>query len=205
MKKLFVILTVFTMSIGIQNCASNKEAITQKATLTNLGKDENGIYIIDTKEFTGVKKEELFKRAESFFVYKYNDANSVIQSKDKESGIIIGKGFFENIDTHNIFTCLHTYSVQHILRVDIKDEKIRIILTLNKVIDNVSCADPNGGPTHYSTNDMNIFDVWNEVQQNTARTETSLMYNANNVCKKTISDLYKHLDGNDQNIYNKNW
>lgn len=39
----------------------------------------------------GVSKDELFNRAKLFFVNTYNNATKVIQTEDKETGIIAGK------------------------------------------------------------------------------------------------------------------
>jgi hypothetical protein len=79
-------------------------------------------------------KDEIYVKVKSFFARAYNNANSVIQTDDKESGTIIGKGFFKNfyscgwMGIGKIF-----WDSYHVLRVDMKDNRIRVICSANKI------------------------------------------------------------------------
>lgn len=113
--------------------AQSYEAVQQlKAIEGQYDVDENGnvsyIRIIDS---IGLSKDEIFSRVLAFFTYNYTDGESVIQIQDKEAGQVIGKGIFKNVYTGQYLTNLYEYDTWHILRVDIKDSRARVIITLN--------------------------------------------------------------------------
>lgn len=74
-----------------------------------------------------MSKDELYQRVYDYFVYTYGDAQEVFQKTDKEAGIIIGKGIYASI-TPTIWRC----DAWHITRVDIKDNRIRILISILK-------------------------------------------------------------------------
>ena len=95
--------------------------------------DESG-YVTYQKiiEVPETSKDVLFSRAETHVAITYNDANSVIQSKDKDTGILIGKGIYGDIFTFpGIFTAYCSFS--HNLRIDCKDNKARISISLTEL------------------------------------------------------------------------
>ncbi len=128
MKKLFLpILLLICLTANAQSRETKKmlASIEGQWELDDYG---NLTYqrIVDV---TGLSKDDLFDRASNYFVYKYGDANSVIQAKDKESGTITGKGQF--VDVHIGQSIITTkVSTWHILRVDVKEGKARILVTL---------------------------------------------------------------------------
>jgi hypothetical protein len=56
----------------------------------------------------------------------------VIQTQDKESGLIIGKGLFDNIHSFSNGFGMVDVSTWHIIRIDLKDGRARVLLTLNE-------------------------------------------------------------------------
>ena len=46
-------------------------------------------------EVSNISKDDLYTRARAWFVKGYKSANAVLQMDDRESGTIIGKGYFE--------------------------------------------------------------------------------------------------------------
>lgn len=92
-------------------------------------------------EDINLSKDEIYDRALTYFIHSYNDANSVIQEKNEESGRIIGKGTFPNVHTGNGMVT-RIFSVVHILRIDVKDNRVRAILTLTNY--DVKSIDMNG-------------------------------------------------------------
>ena len=76
--------------------------------------------------------EEIYFGIKHFFTMNYRDGNSVIQTDDKDAGVIIGKGLFKRF-----FECRYMglqtieWSAYHTLRVDIKDGRVRIICSAN--------------------------------------------------------------------------
>lgn len=98
----------------------------------------DGIDIVTSRVVDNLKggKDEIYIKVKDFFIRYYKDANSVIQTDDKEAGTIIAKGLFSRFwETENIgFTWgLYTlaWSSYHVLRVDIKNDRIRIICSCN--------------------------------------------------------------------------
>jgi len=76
-------------------------------------------------------KDELYIKVKNFFARYYNNANSVIQTDDKEAGTIIGKGFYKNL-YFGVYWFDYLYiNSYYILRVDIKDNRIRVICSAN--------------------------------------------------------------------------
>lgn len=74
---------------------------------------------------TAMTKDAIYDKVQSYFSYTYKDGKNVIQVADKEAGYIIGKGIYPLIsDTYKtIFT-------EHIVKVECRDGKARIIITV---------------------------------------------------------------------------
>jgi hypothetical protein len=81
-------------------------------------------------ENLGLTEREIFDVVNSYLIYKYNDANSVIQERNAEEGRIIGKGVYPNVHSSTGLVT-RNFSVVHIIRVDIKDGRCRVMLTLS--------------------------------------------------------------------------
>jgi len=79
--------------------------------------------------FDSMKKDEIYSRALAYFVYAYNSGKAVIQTQDKEAGTIIGKGIYPRVHTGMDFTT-SVFDTEHILRIDVKEGKARILVTL---------------------------------------------------------------------------
>lgn len=79
--------------------------------------------------FDSMKKDEIYSRALAYFVYAYNSGKAVIQTQDKEAGTIIGKGIYPRVHTGMDIT-VTVFDTEHILRVDAKDGKARMMVTL---------------------------------------------------------------------------
>ena len=75
-------------------------------------------------------KEKLYITLNHWFVESFNDANSVIQLNDKDAGVIIGKGYVANIAGHVGGMNAYNVSMHPIIKVDIKDKKIRVTYTV---------------------------------------------------------------------------
>ncbi|GAB3221106.1 DUF4468 domain-containing protein [Algoriphagus aestuariicola] len=116
-----------------------------------------GLYEIDNTgnlsyvaviEDINLTKEEIYNRALSYFIHTYNDANSVIQDKNEENGTIIGKGIFPNVHTGSGLVT-RSFSVIHILRIDVKDNRARVIITLTNYDVKSYDLDGNMYPSNY--------------------------------------------------------
>ncbi|WP_198175033.1 DUF4468 domain-containing protein [Spirosoma arboris] len=115
-------------------CSAVFTSFAQKITIEN-GK-LNGILPVNesgkityqvVKSVDGAGKDELYKRGRKWFVKTYNSANQVLQVNDPSTGELTGKGIFPIVESY--IGTAHTYPVRHLLAVDIKEGKYRIVLT----------------------------------------------------------------------------
>lgn len=75
-------------------------------------------------------KEQLYVILNHWVTASFNDANSVIKLNDKELGSIIAEGYVDNIAEHLGGTSRYKVSMTPIIKIDIKDKKIRVTYTL---------------------------------------------------------------------------
>jgi len=108
--------------------------------------DDNGnITYTRIIEDLNLPKDKIYTRALEYFTYNYGDGSSVIQIEDKEKGLIIGKGVYKNVHIGNSIIA-YIFDTWHILRIDVKENRARIMLTLTNYDFTVS-----GGDTPDST------------------------------------------------------
>jgi hypothetical protein len=89
-----------------------------------------------------INKTELYKRAMDYFVYNYSDVNSVIQDRDVVNGIIIGKGVFKKVQVHNSVLRNSIVDTWHILKVEVKNGRAKITLSLTQYDESVRGSEP---------------------------------------------------------------
>ncbi len=83
-------------------------------------------------ECPGMTKKQIYDRAQAWFVYNYNSGKAVIQVQDSTTGTVIGKGYYDNVHTGMIMLTTLECDAWHIVRIDAKDGKYRVILTLTE-------------------------------------------------------------------------
>ena len=71
-----------------------------------------------------ISKDELYIRAKRWFVNTYKSANHVIQLDDKESGDIMGKGFFKT-SWQVTFYAFSDIEVHHTVSIQVKEGRYR--------------------------------------------------------------------------------
>jgi len=67
-------------------------------------------------------QDQIYIKANSWFVETFNSAESVIEFQDKEAGKIMGKYGFSYAEG------VYTYSVKQTVDISIKDDKVRVII-----------------------------------------------------------------------------
>lgn len=114
------------------------DAAENLAAKLSLDKNNSLTYeqVIDCGEST---KDQLYVMLNYWFTSTFNDANSVIKFRDKDMGVIIAQGYVANIAEHVGGTNSYSVSIRPIIKVDIKDHKIRVTYTVqnydvNKII-----------------------------------------------------------------------
>lgn len=75
-------------------------------------------------------KEQLYILLNYWYSATFNSGKAVIQLNDKDAGVIIGKGFIEEIASHTGGINQYTVHLEPIIKTDIKDNKIRITYTV---------------------------------------------------------------------------
>ena len=136
-KVLFVsILTVLFLSNALISTAQKKtdrtiedfEIIKDSFEIDNNG----NVTYVKVIKLDSMSKDDIFMRARNYFVYNYNSGKAVIQTEDKENGLLVGKGLYS--DVHSKVMALgqlfYTFDTWHILRIDVKEGRARIILSL---------------------------------------------------------------------------
>ncbi len=73
-------------------------------------------------EIVNQNKDQIYIRANGWFVETFNSAESVIEFQDKEAGKIMGKYVFSYSEG------VYTYSVIQTVDISIKDNKLRIVI-----------------------------------------------------------------------------
>lgn len=131
MKRLTMLLFIIAVSlVAFGQGAEAKRMLKEIEGKYSL--DDNGnvsyVRVIEVQE---LKAETIFQRAESYFIYNYGSGKSVIQTQDKEKGLIIAKGLYDEVHLGVSLTTTYV-DTWHIVRVDIKDGKARVILTLTE-------------------------------------------------------------------------
>lgn len=135
MKIFILMLSVLALSCNTSIYSQSKE---QKEKLEKIKDqysfdDNNNLLYVKVIDDLNLNKDELFNRALSYFTYNYTSASDVINIKDKEAGTIVGKGYFKTFYCTTQMLVIGTdFSAYHILRVDIKNNKIRVILTVSE-------------------------------------------------------------------------
>lgn len=77
-------------------------------------------------------KEQIYVSVNDWFARSFNDGKSVIQLNDKDAGCIIGKGHISNMGSTMSFASNANISADVIIRVDMKDGRMRITTSIQK-------------------------------------------------------------------------
>lgn len=77
-------------------------------------------------------KEQIYVTVNDWFARSFNDGKSVIQLNDKDAGVIIGKGYISNMGSTMSFASNADISADVIIRVDMKDGRMRITTSIQK-------------------------------------------------------------------------
>ena len=90
----------------------------------------NSLTYVQVIPCEGLTKEQLYVTLNYWFTATFNDANSVIKLNDKELGVIIAEGYVADIASHVGGMSAYNVNIRPIIKVDIKDNKIRVTYTV---------------------------------------------------------------------------
>ena len=162
--------------------------------------DKGNLTYQNVIEMEGIGKDLLYQRSENYFIYNYDSGKDVIQMKDKEQGLIIGKGFWPAVYIGMTIGSI-TYNASHILRVDVKDDKARITLT----VQNYDLVYNDGKTlTEFSMPISNSFPI--NINSKSKTMEGKAFYALHFKCISTIDNLINSLKNDAvQTNKNDNW
>lgn len=83
-------------------------------------------------EAPGKTKNQIYIDVNTWFIHTFNSGKSVIQLNEKEAGVVVGKGYIENVAQHVSFASSADIHAWVIIRVDIKDNKFRVMTTVQE-------------------------------------------------------------------------
>ena len=134
MKKIIILIVVSILTIMTSCSEKCLEGLTTVPREEKVLDEYDQLTYSITIDCKGLTKDEIYTRANSYFVYNYGSGKSVIQQQDKEQGILLGKGRATKIHYESsISTNPGYYNIWHILRIDVKEEKARISITASNL------------------------------------------------------------------------
>lgn len=167
--------------------------------------DDNGnVTFVSIIEAPGVSKDEIYNRAFNYFTYNYVSGKSVIQNQDKEAGLLVGKGIYN--DVHIGVSILTTYiDAWHILRVDAKDGRARAMVTLLEYNKKVVGTASNTVPTYSTTRIAHEYPINRKGRSKTVMSKA--FYKTYLKAMNSLSGVEKAIkEGNtSENIENSDW
>ncbi|MBG0859660.1 MAG: DUF4468 domain-containing protein [Bacteroidales bacterium] len=89
-----------------------------------------------------LSKTEMYNRVMNWFNNNYSDVNSVILERDTVHGIITGKGVFKKVFVQNSVLRNSIVDTWHILKVEFRDGRAKITLSLTHYDESVRGSEP---------------------------------------------------------------
>lgn len=145
MKKIIVLLAIAFIGINanaqmmkaedLEDYAVGKygdswtEAAENLRAHVELDKNHSLTYV-QVVECPGKSKEDLYVALNYWFTASFNDAKSVISLNDKDTGVIMAKGYIGGIAGHTGGVNSYVVDIEPVIRVDIKDGKVRVLYTV---------------------------------------------------------------------------
>lgn len=198
MKKVLLFVVLSFNLLGFAQ--SKKEMLAEMDGKYNVDDNKN-VTITKIIEIEGLKKEDIYIRVLSYFTYNYVNGESVIQIQDKEKGLIIGKGVYDNVHV-GISLVTTEIDLSHIVRVDIKDGKARIFITLTEY--NSKIYGGNTPPAYSTIKVSDSYPINPDGWQSTVYTKA--LYKGTKSAYASIDAIEKSIkDGNTNAAENKGW
>ena len=139
MKKLFFLFMLLLFTVTAFSQKKNKHEL--RLEEVNLVIDslsqyytvvEEGVLISRVIQAPDYKKDALFVKVLEVTSSIYVDSKEVIQTQDKEEGIIFGKGQFQETKYDKISGAREICTIHHNLKIEVKDGRFKVSITLNQ-------------------------------------------------------------------------
>lgn len=131
------ILTLALLTFICLNASSQKKDT--KAIFKEYTDDKvytvDGDNLVVTRVIDGIEgsQDDIYIKVKDYFTRAYNDANSVLQIDDKAKGVLVGKGIYSDYWGYKAMTTAIVFSAHYTIRVDIKENRIRVICSANVI------------------------------------------------------------------------
>lgn len=137
MKKLLLILVCFgfvNMTYSQKKSKHQKRLEEVQIVIDSLSQfytiTEEGLLFSRVIQAPNYDKGALYVKILEIFSSIYDNAKVVIQSQDKEEGVIIGKGQDEEIRYDNLTGARHVNTVHHTIKTEVREGRFKVSLTL---------------------------------------------------------------------------
>lgn len=101
--------------------------------------DHNYIIVSNIVEDLGVDKTEIYNRLKMYLNRSDNQANWIMMQDNPDDGLVVAKGVYSTIGSHGYG--VWNYKVYYTLRVDMKDNRARLVCTATQVAINNTVDD----------------------------------------------------------------
>ena len=167
--------------------------------------DDNGnVTFVKIIEAPDLSKDEIYNRAFNYFTYNYVSGKAVIQNQDKDAGLLVGKGVYD--DVHVGVSLVTTYvDAWHILRVDAKDGKARAIVTLTEYEKRMTGTGSYSAPSHSTMKISQEYPINEKGGQKTVMSKA--FYKSYQKAMKTLAGVEKAIKegSTSKSLENSNW
>ena len=160
---------------------------------------EKGVEISIVIQAPGISKEALFSKCNEIIVLAYKDAKEVVQSKDEENGVIIGKGLFieESKGVIDVFKkCDHT------IRVEVKEGRFRVLIVLSDYYEHVKGS--NSGLEIENEFKVSRFYPFNSMSGEKAKDKVK-SFNVIKFCVDDVMNMFKYFEREANKKDDDNW
>lgn len=83
-------------------------------------------------ECPNMSKRQIYDRAQVWFIHKYGGGRSTIQIQDTVVGVIIGRGFYDNVYNGVILSSILECDSRHIIQMNAEDGRCHVMITLTE-------------------------------------------------------------------------
>lgn len=203
MKRIIILISILavllpTSKVNAQAAKEMLEDISGKYQI-----DDNGnVTTYAVIEVPGLTSQEIYNRALSYFTYNYGSGKHVIQTQDKEAGFIVGKGLYDDVHV-GISLVTTVVDTWHVIRVDVKEGRARVVVTLTEYEISVS----GGGATNRYTSKVSAKYPVNKKDFGNRTVMTKSFYKSFMKAQNSIASIEKAMrEGNTSSeIENSDW
>ncbi len=144
MKKTLILLVFSVLTIGhvsaqyVEKNASDNEIQAQFGSMKENFDDSGDVWVLTRiVEVPDKAKDDIYSAVIEVLASVYRDSNEVIQSRDKDAGVVIAKGFVDSDFRTISWVSITRNRCWQLIKFDIRDNRFRMTLTVNGVMTEV--------------------------------------------------------------------